>query len=87
MSFRHGNCAIDPKGFHDLLTFWVPLVGAVREPPLQTPANRPCSFRPRKPPNQRVYVQLPCVSIQRRWPALTFEYEYRFAEYEAFGGI
>jgi hypothetical protein len=47
MSFRHGNCAIDPKGFHNFLTF----DGRF--------ANRPYSLAPPEPPDQRVYMQLP----------------------------
>jgi hypothetical protein len=48
----------DPKGLHAFLTRWVHLVGAVREPPLQ--------LRPRKPPNQGVYMQLRCFILTGR---------------------
>jgi hypothetical protein len=47
MSFRHGNCAIDPKRFHAFLTFWVHVVGGgsrtapYREPPLHRAHHPP----------------------------------------------
>jgi hypothetical protein len=46
MWFRHGNCAIDPKGFHAVLTFRVHLWGGSGADPVAFPPTPPCSFAP-----------------------------------------